>query len=79
MIEPIKTATIVKVFPTRVWAERDFMGTMHVWIQHEGCEPFDFVQIQYDYQYTSNAHSDDLARRIVELLAPSDKSEDAAK
>jgi hypothetical protein len=68
MTESVQVATVVEVFPTRAWVKRDIMGTMHVWLQHEGCEPFDFVQIQYDYRYTSNSHSDSLARQIVGLM-----------
>jgi hypothetical protein len=68
MSEEVKVATVVKLHPMRAWIERDIVGTMHVWLQHEGCEPFDFVQIQYDYRYTSNSHSRDLAERILAVI-----------
>lgn len=64
----IETATIVKVFERRVWVEKDFMGTVHIKMQHEGCEPFDFIQIQYDYAHTSNAHQAHLTEEILKLL-----------
>lgn len=64
----IPTAKIVKVFPTRVWSEKDMMGTVHIKMQHEGCGEFDFVQIQYDYAYTSNSHQAQLTEAILKLL-----------
>lgn len=64
----IETVTIVKVFPRRLWVEKDMMGTVHIKMQHEGCEEFDFIQIQYDYAYTSNSHQATLTDEIVKLL-----------
>ncbi|MGZ8250375.1 MAG: hypothetical protein ACXWUF_20330 [Methylomagnum sp.] len=65
----LQTGTLVEILPTRVWAEKDIMGTTHIKMQHQGgTEPFDFVQIQYDWRYTSNSHQADLAKRILELL-----------
>lgn len=64
----IPVVEIVKLIPRRIWAERDIMGTMHVYAQDEGHERFDFVQISYDYAYTSNAHSHWLANEVVRLL-----------
>ena len=70
MVDEVK---IVKVFPKRIWAEKDFMGTVHIKSQHEGCAEFDFIQIQYDYAHTSNAHQAWLTEQILRLLgvAPS--------
>jgi len=52
-----------------VWVEKDSMGTVHIMMQHEGCwPPFDFIQIQYDYSYTSNGHQVELTKQILELL-----------
>ena len=42
---------VVKIFPRRVWAEKEIMGTVHIKMQHEGDEEFDFIQIQYDYRF----------------------------
>jgi hypothetical protein len=64
----INKAEIVKIFPTKIWAEKDIMGTVHIKMQHEGCEEFDFIQMQYDYRYTSNKHQAILTKEILELL-----------
>ena len=48
----IKTAEIVEILPTKVWTEKDFLGTVHIKIQHDGLEEFNFIQIQYDHRYT---------------------------
>jgi hypothetical protein len=65
----IEVVEIVKVFDKRVWVEKDFMGTVHIKMQHEGMpEPFDFIQIQYDYAYTSNGHQANLTKEIMKLL-----------
>jgi hypothetical protein len=37
----IETAKIVNVLSKRVWAEKDFMGTVHIKMQHEGHDAFD--------------------------------------
>ena len=64
----INKAEIVKIFPTKIWADKDIMGTVHVKMQHEGCEEFDFIQMQYDYRYTSNGHQATLTKEILKLL-----------
>lgn len=64
----IDVVEVVKVFERRVWSEKDIMGTVHIKMQHEGCEPFDFIQIQYDYAHTSNAHQAWLTEEILKLL-----------
>jgi len=65
----VEIAKIVKLHGKRVWVEKDFMGTVHIKMQHEGMgEPFDFIQIQYDYAYTDNASQAALAREILKLL-----------
>ena len=79
MDERIQVATIMKVYPMRVWSEKDIMGTTHIKMQHEGCEPFDFIQIQYDYAYTSNAHQAHLTEQILKLLGASDSAEAGQK
>ena len=60
----IQKVEIVKAYPKRIWAEKDLMGTVHIKMQHEWCEEFDFIQIQYDYRYTSNTHQENLTKRI---------------
>lgn len=51
----MREATIVKVYPTTYWVERDFFGSSHVMMQHEGMHPFTYASFHYDYAYTSNA------------------------
>lgn len=63
-----KTAEIVEILPTKVWAEKDFFGTVHIKIQHEGLEEFDFIQIQYDHRYTSNSHQEKMTKEILKLM-----------
>jgi hypothetical protein len=70
----VETVTIVKVFPRRTWAEKDMMGTVHIKMQHEGCDAFDFIQIQYDYAYTSNSHQAQLVDEILKLIGGSTDS-----
>jgi len=64
----IKTVEIVEILPTKIWSEKDIMGTVHIKMQHEGHEEFDFVQIQYDYTHTSNGHQHYLTQEILKLL-----------
>lgn len=73
----VNAVEIVKVYPKRVWSEKDFMGTVHIKMQHEGCEPFDFIQIQYDYAYTHNAHQAYLTEQILKLLGSPDSESSA--
>ena len=63
---------IVKILPTKIWSEKDMVGTVHIKMQHEGMEPFDFIQMQYDYAYTSNAHQYQLTQEILKLLGAED-------
>lgn len=73
----IKTGEIVHVYPTEVWFEKDFMGTISIKMQHmaPGMTPFTFVTIGYDYAYTSNSHQRDLAKQIGKLLGQEDIQE----
>ena len=71
-MDNIKTAEIVKIYPTEIWYEKDFFGTVHIKMQHEGMHPFTIVQIHYDYAYTSNAHQWDMAKKIGKLLGVED-------
>ena len=70
----IKTVELVEVLPTRVWSEKDFFGTVHIKMQHQGMDEFDFIQIQYNYAYTDNGHQARLTEEIMKLLgAPSER------
>lgn len=51
----IKTVEIVKIYPTKYWVERDFIGASHIMVQHEGMHAFQYCSFNYDYAYTSNA------------------------
>jgi hypothetical protein len=64
----LPVATLVEVLPTKVWADKDWMGTVRIWRQHEGGKPFNFIQIHYSYEHTSNSHQHALAQQILELL-----------
>lgn len=75
----IQTATIVKIYPTRVWVENDFMGGRHVMVQHEGCEAFEYATFNYDYRYTSNAGTWDAARRLALALGATEPVEEKVR
>lgn len=64
----IETVTIARVLPTKLWAEKNFFGTVKIMRQHEGDKPFCFVEIHYDYAHTSNAHQRELTQQILALL-----------
>jgi hypothetical protein len=68
----IEQGTIVEILPTEVWYEKDFFGTVHVKMQHQGMEPFTFIQMHYDYAYTSNGHQHDMVKKIGQLLGVED-------
>lgn len=67
----ISNVQLVEILPTKVWAEKDFLGTVHIKMQHQGMDEFDFVQIQYNYAYTSNSHQAQLTEQILKLLGAS--------
>lgn len=68
----MKEVEIVKILPTKIWAEKNIMGTIAIKIQHEGMPEFIFVQIHYDYAYTSNAHQWDFVKKIGKHLGVED-------
>lgn len=68
----IPVVKVVKIFPRKVWVEKDFFGTVHIKMQHEGAHEFDFIQINYDYAYTSNGHQAELTKQILALLGEND-------
>lgn len=53
----MRTATIVKTYPTKVWIESDFMGDRHVMMQHQAPdeEPFCYATFHYHHHYTCNS------------------------
>ena len=64
----METVKLVKVLPIKIWAEKDMFGTVNIKLQHEGLAEFVFLQINYDYRYTDNAHQHELTQRILALL-----------
>lgn len=70
-LDTIKTPVNVKVMPTKIWCEKSIDGVMHIKVQHDGCDEFDFIQIQYDHRYTSNSHQRALTTDILKLLGVS--------
>ncbi len=44
-------------------------------MQHQGMDPFTFIQMHYDYAYTSNGHQYDMVKRIGKLLGVEDIQE----
>ena len=68
----LQTATVVEILPTEVWYEKDIMGTVHIKMQHQGMDPFTFVQLHYNYAYTSNGHQHAMAKEIGKLLGVDD-------
>lgn len=68
----IDQATVVEYLPTEIWYEKDMFGTVHVKMQHQGMEPFTFIQLHYDYMYTSNGHQHAMVKSIGELLGVDD-------
>jgi hypothetical protein len=65
----IQSAKIVRILPTEMWVEKDIFGTVHIKMQHEGePNPFDFIQIQYNWLYTSNSHQYELTEKIMSIF-----------
>lgn len=71
----IKTVELVEILPTKIWADKDMFGTVHIKMQHQGLEEFNFIQIQYNYAYTSNMHQHELTQQILNLLGANNDSE----
>ena len=62
----------MEILPTEVWYEKDFFGTVHIKMQHQGMDAFTFVQMHYDYAYTSNGHQHSMVKEIGKLLGVED-------
>ncbi len=71
----IETATIVSIAPTSIWIESDIMGSRHVVMQHEGCEPFTYATFHYDHRYTSNGVTWDAAEKMAIALGATEPIE----
>ena len=70
----VQTVEIVEVLPTKIWADKDTFGTVHIKMQHQGMDEFNFIQIRYNYAYTSNAHQHQLTQEILKLLGANNES-----
>lgn len=69
MNSQVQQATVVKIYPTRIWIESDMMvGERVVMMQHEGCEPFEYAVFNYDYRYTSNVGTHEAAENLARSL-----------
>lgn len=75
MHDSLKNATVLKIFPTRIWIESGMMGERVVVLQHEGCEPFDYATFCYDYRYTSNSGTLEAAKRLALQLGATEPVE----
>jgi hypothetical protein len=64
----LKTVEIVRMIPRRIWAEKDFCGTVTIRAQDEGHAPMAVVQINYDYAITDNATQYALTKKIMAWL-----------
>ena len=71
----VQTATIVEILPTKIWAEKDILGTVHIKMQHQDMDEFDFIQLNYNYAYTDNGHQARLTDAILKLLGATDGRE----
>ena len=71
----METATIVKIYKTGVWVEDDMMGSRHVMLQHETCDPFTYCTFHYDYRYTSNAGTHAAAKAMALSLGATEPIE----
>ena len=40
----IETVELVEILPTKIWSEKDTFGTVHIKMQHQGMDEFDFIQ-----------------------------------
>ena len=65
----MRTAKIEKIYQLHIWVERDFCGSNHIMMQHEGFgEPFCYAQLHYSYAYTSNSTIHTMTEKFMELL-----------
>ena len=71
----IEKVEIVEILPTKIWKEKDFLGTVSIKMQHEGMDEFTICKIDYNYAYTSNAHQEWLGNEIMKLLGAQDNAQ----
>lgn len=75
----IQKAKVEKVYPCKIWAEKDFFGTVRIKMHHQAPElklkPFTFIEMHYDHLYTSNGHQAQLTQEILKLLGAEENKE----
>jgi hypothetical protein len=64
----IPTVELVEILPTEIWAEKDMFGTVKIKMKHHGMDEFTFIEMKYDYAYTSNGHQYQMTKEILKLL-----------
>ena len=65
----MKTAKIEKIYKLNIWVEKDFCGSNHIMMQHEGFgEPFLYASLHFSYAYTSNSTIHLMTEQFMELL-----------
>ena len=75
----MKTVTVVKVLPTRIWVESDMMGARHVVMHHQDFgEPFTYATFHYNYAYTSNSGTRAAAESLARALGAAEPIEHRA-
>ena len=69
-MKKLETASIVEIFPMKVWMESDFFGNKHVMVQHQddNSEPFTYCTLYYDNHYTCNSMMFEMAEKIAIAL-----------
>jgi hypothetical protein len=68
---------VLKVYPTKVWAEKNFFGTVEIKMQHEGDKPFTFIEMHYNHRYTSNGHQAAVTQHLLKILGATDEQPDS--
>jgi len=66
---------IVEILPTKIWIENDLFGGRHVMLQHEGCHSFTYASFGYDYAYTSNSTTFEMAKNLALSLGATEPVE----
>jgi hypothetical protein len=68
----METTLITEMEPLKIWYDKDIFGTVNIFMQHRGCNPFVIVNIHYDHLYTDNVHQHKLTKEIGKLLGVED-------
>ena len=76
-MKKLETASIVEIFPMKVWMESDFFGNKHVMVQHQdgSSAPFTYCTFHYDNHYTCNSMTWEMAEKIAIALGAKESVE----